>query len=285
MTGYEQDGYELIRQAIPPADLEPLRNRIAEQVGVHAVELQDAGNVSDLYEDAPFGQRMAALHAEGDFPLRSWNEPVFGPDLHALIRHSGIADALERNLGPNVSFNGDYHLRPKLPSRVETAFPLHRDSQYYGKPSRHAHIITVWIPLVDVDEVNGCLYVIPGSQRWDWIDSARDENSNMRSFEDVEKRGAPIPVPMKRGDILLLSNLTFHASMLNQSSSVRWSTDIRYCRTRGTYSATPLEAEGEDFLYEKLIKTGRPPFVVRGNGERMSFETWRDERAALKQRA
>jgi len=75
-----------------------------------------------------------------------------------------------------------------MPNSQATAFPLHQDSQYYGKLSQHAYIITVWIPLVDVNEVNGCLYVIPGSHQWELIDSARDENQNMRSFVDVEER-------------------------------------------------------------------------------------------------
>ena len=110
------------------------------------------------------------------------------------------------------------------------------------------------------------LYVIPGSQRWELVGSARDENSKMRSFQDVEKRGAPIPLPMRRGDILLFSNMTFHGSKVNH-----------------TYSATPLEQEGEDFLYNKLRKGTRIPFVVRGVGERLSFETWQSERAKLKQ--
>ncbi len=279
---YEQEGYLLVRQAIPPVDLEPLRACIRRQVGAHAQELFARGAVDRLYADLPFGQRLAALHAKHELRLRSWDAPVLGPELHALIHHPGIVNALEPHLGPHISFNGDYHLRPKMPGSQATAFPLHQDSQYYGKPSQHAHIITVWIPLVDVDEVNGCLYVIPGSNHWELIDSARDENANMRSFEDVEARGAPIPVPMKQGDILLFSNMTFHGSKVNRGSAVRWSIDIRYCRTRGTYTAFPLEQKGEDFMRRKLKKTGRLPLVVRGAGKSMTFEEWRAALQAVK---
>jgi len=274
MDSYEQDGYVLIRRAIPTSDLEPLRDCIRRQVGIHAQAIFDEGKIDALYDGLPFGRRLAALHAGNELRLRSWDAPVFGPELHGLIHHPAIADALEAYLGPNISFNGDYHLRPKMPDSEATAFPLHQDSQYYGKPTQHAHIITVWIPLVDVDEVNGCLYLIPGSNHGELLDSARDENSNMRSFEDVETRGTPIPLPMQQGDILLFSNMTFHGSKVNRSNAVRWSIDIRYCRTRGTFSASSLEQEGEDFMVEQLRKSGRLPLVVRGAGKSTTFTEW-----------
>ena len=76
MNTYQQDGYQLIRQAIPPVDLEPFRACISEQVGVHAQMLLDEGKVDALYEDLPFGQRLAALHAHNALRLRSWDTPV-----------------------------------------------------------------------------------------------------------------------------------------------------------------------------------------------------------------
>ena len=106
----------------------------------------------------------------------------------------------------------------------------------------------------------------------------------MRSFEDVEARGTPVPVPMKMGDILLFSNMTFHGSKVNRSPQVRWSIDIRYCRTHGTYSAPPLVEEGEEFLRALLERTGRLPMVVRGAGNASTFEEWRSALNALKRR-
>ena len=87
MGGYEKDGYEVVRQAIPPADLGPFRACIAEQVGVHAAELLNEGKISDPYEDAPFGRRLAALHSTEEFPARPWNNAVFGPEIQAPIEH------------------------------------------------------------------------------------------------------------------------------------------------------------------------------------------------------
>ncbi len=282
---YQQDGYQLVPQAIPQADLQPLRDRISQQVAIEAQNLLDEGKIDDLYEDLPFGQRLAALHANDELQSRGHSVPAFDPELHAIINHPAIVDAVEPYLGPNISFI-DYLVRPKMPGSERTAFPLHQDSQYYGKASQHAHTVTVWIPLVDVDEVNGCLFVIPGSNHWELIGSARDENSNMRSFEDPEARGTPVPVPMKTGDILLFSNMTFHGSKVNRSEAVRWSTDIRYVRTRGTDAASEEEGAGVEYMYEKMRTVSRhAPMVVRGEGPRFSFEQWRRESEAKRVRA
>ena len=268
MTGnYAQDGYQVVRQAISLAELEPFRDTLRDRVGAYARQLFDAGKIASLHEDLPFGRRLAAVHAAKELRgLGGWQLPPIGPELLALIRHPAIVDALEPHLGPHITCNGDHMVRISLPGSETTVFRLHQDSQYYGEPTQHAHIITVWIPLVDVDEGNGCLYVIPGSHRWGLIGSARDENNRMRSFEDVEARAAPVPVPMKLGDILLFSNMTFHGSKVNLSDAVRFSLDIRYVRTPGSYAASELERAGEEFMFEKVMRSkGIAPMVVRGD--------------------
>ncbi len=42
-SSYRQDGYQLVRHAIPLADLKPFRDRIRDQVGVYAQALLDEG--------------------------------------------------------------------------------------------------------------------------------------------------------------------------------------------------------------------------------------------------
>ena len=66
MNTYERGGDQLIRQAIPPTDLRPFRQCIQTQVGIHAQQLMKAGNIDDLYEDLPFGHRLAILHADNE---------------------------------------------------------------------------------------------------------------------------------------------------------------------------------------------------------------------------
>ena len=137
MNTYERDGYQLIRQAIPPTDLQPFRQCIQTQVGIHAQQLMEVGVIDGLYEDLPFGHRLAALHEDNELRLRSWNQPVLGPELHALIHHSAIADAREPHLGPNISLMVAIIYAPKCPTAKQQPFRFIRIANIMGSyPNR-----------------------------------------------------------------------------------------------------------------------------------------------------
>ena len=92
----------------------------------------EVDDLDELYEHLPFGHRLAAPHADNELHLRSWNQPALGPELHVLIHHSAIADALEPHLGPNTSFNGGYHLRPKMSNSQAQPFRFIRIANIMG---------------------------------------------------------------------------------------------------------------------------------------------------------
>jgi phytanoyl-CoA hydroxylase len=262
---YSRDGYVLIKGALSNEELAPSIQSIEAWVETHAQKLLAEGKIKHLHSGEPFERRLAALYDGREMVARMMDEPMTPAILNTLVRRDGIVDVLEAILGPRVSFTGDYHLRPKLPDNEHMSFPMHQDSQYYGKETRAAHIVTVWVPLVDVDESNGCLWLMPGSQRWGFFDAARDKNQNMRTFEDIEKRGEIVLVPMRAGDVLFFTNLTFHGSKLNTSKNVRWSLDLRYCPTPGE-EMPRAEREGLEFLRTKLDSYGRKMQGVRGEG-------------------
>ena len=87
MNTYERDGYQLIRQAIPPTDLQPFRQCIQTQVGSHAQKLMEAGNIGGLHEDLPFAHRLASYMRTMNCICAPGSQPVLGPELHALIHH------------------------------------------------------------------------------------------------------------------------------------------------------------------------------------------------------
>ena len=282
---FDRDGYLVVRDALPERVLAPIRALIDRNVDAHARDLRRKGEIEDLHEEQPFERRLALLYRDHESRMRSWNNFLFSPELYDLVHHGPILDAMEPLLGPEISFNGDYHLRPKLPSSALTAFPMHQDSQYYGPQTGHILVITVWIPLVDVDQENGCLWVIPGSHRWGLLAGARRADDNMVSFEDVERRGTPIPIPMRCGDFLAFHNLTFHGSKVNRTDGVRWSLDVRFRETPGYRRIGDQEATGNAHLEAALMRSAKPPLVVRSRrAENLGdYAGWEELRSRLLQ--
>ncbi|HEY8745165.1 MAG TPA: phytanoyl-CoA dioxygenase family protein [Chloroflexota bacterium] len=84
------------------------------------------------------------------------------------------------------------------------------------------NILTVWIPVLDATEENGCLCVMP-----------RSHNGGLQTqcggaIPEKLRPGNPLPLPIRRGGVLFLDRRTMHASLSNQSNDVRWSFDLRY---------------------------------------------------------
>jgi len=151
-------------------------------------------------------------------------------------------------------------------------------------------VITTWVPLVDVDTGNGCLWVIPGSHRWGFLSGARAAaTGHVLIPEDVERRGTPTPLPMRAGDVVFLTNLTLHASKVNGSDRVRWSHDFRYHPTAASTPAGTPEREATDYLDTKSHNYGTEPLRVLSAGPTPTWEEWertsRARRQALAQPA
>lgn len=227
---YAEEGYVVVAGLLNEADLEPVRQAIAAGVEKQAQSLAAADKIRHLYPELPFTRRLAAIQQEAGEEPPIWNKQVFSRAIYDLLVCPRILDVVEALIGPEITVNGDYWVRPKLPEGKISTYPWHQDSAYYGPESVDIPILTVWVPLVDVDERNGCLKVLPGSHTWG-LRPTRWVGPHLVPTEDVEARVAPITLPMRAGDLVVLSQFTFHGSLMNHSEDVRWSIDLRYSPT------------------------------------------------------
>ena len=281
-TAYERDGYVVLKDIIDDPDLEPMRNFIKAKVDAYSRELYSEGKVSSLYEDASFERRYAAICEELDILPRNWSFGVFGHELYDLYNLPGVLHVIRLLLGAEVSNIGTPALRTKLPRSVITSFPWHQDSQYFdqsvvGKKEKRTgglHMVTVWVPLVEATVENGCCWVIPGSHRWGLLDGARGADMNVRMEEDVEARGTPVPIPLKPGGALFMSNLTVHTSKLNTTRKSRWSIDFRYFPTPDRANLTAEGRAAAEFIKNKQLAGGIVPLVVLTEGHKPTWEEW-----------
>src|SRR5207244_9459354 len=125
------------------------------------------GLIADKYEQSPFETRLADLFADltdADFLKygRSWRDRL--PGYFDLMSNSKILDAVESLIGSEIFANPVYNTRPKVPRVAAGAVPWHQDKSYW--PNANANpVITVWIPLVYANEINGCLHIWPRTHR------------------------------------------------------------------------------------------------------------------------
>ena len=63
-AAWRRDGYLMVRDAIAPEYLEPIRAFIGERVDAFARQRHAAGDIATLHEREPFGRRYAAIHEE-----------------------------------------------------------------------------------------------------------------------------------------------------------------------------------------------------------------------------
>ena len=279
---FKRDGYVVVENIIQDHDLEPIREHIKIKVEEYAHEQYKKGNISSLYNRESFERRYAVICEELSISPRGWMGHTYGCEFYDLYNLPGVLNILSIIHGSEISNIGSPALRTKLPGSAITSFPWHQDSQYIdqptiGKKERHTEnllMVTVWVPLVEATVKNGCCWVVPGSHRWGLLDGARGEDSNVRIEENIEGRGEPIPVPLKPGGALFMSNLCVHTSKLNTSNGCRWSIDFRYFPTADRNDFTPEQKQAAEFVRDKMRRGGREPLVVLTSGHKPSWEEW-----------
>src|SRR5205085_7958986 len=97
---------------------------------------------------------------------------------------------------------------------------------YYVKHSQSQTRMSVWVPLQDAQEQNGCLWIVPGSPQWGLQSHANKDYGQCRySMNEAEiaaiLKEQAVPVPVKAGSAVLFSALLWHGSKGNQTDSVR----------------------------------------------------------------
>ncbi len=284
---YEDDGCLVLRQVLNPADLEPLRQSIAEFVDLQIQKLQANGKVRDPHTEATFEKRWAIICEENDLQkgedrVAQWGagSGLLNEAIYNLIVDPRLTDILASLLGPEISANGDYWIRPKVPGDPITTLAWHQDSNYYiGKGDSNTvdamsdpggKVLNMWVPLVDVNEHNGCLKLVRGSHRHGTVAAQRNELGHWTPVEDVSRYGTVANEPMQLGDVLIFNNLTLHASGNNDSDHVRWNIDLRYSPT------------GQAVDWHKLgdkLDSIFPGFVARSDDPTkvLSWKQWQDK--------
>jgi ectoine hydroxylase-related dioxygenase (phytanoyl-CoA dioxygenase family) len=250
---YETDGYIVIPDLLNQADLEPARQAMEAKVSMIADDLYAEGLITDKLTERPFEYRLADLFkglTDRDFLKygRGWRDRI--PGYFTLMCNPKILDAVESLIGPELYSNPVYNVRPKVPQVAAGAVPWHQDKSYW--PTARANpVITVWIPLVEANLENGCLYIKPKTHKQrvlKWHHETYSGTGYTALKDSQLGKRETVALPVKAGAAIIFNDRVLHMSTPNLSDSVRWSVDLRYQPT----DQDPMPQHGVGFLARSL---------------------------------
>ena len=251
---FHEEGYLAVEDVLDvERDVQPVVREYEQLLDEEIARQHADGKLSSTFDDLPFVRRLAAVLSEAgkgayqaldiSLPLRSatLETPMhLGPAVFDLLSSPRLMDVVEQLIGPEILSNPIQHVRIKPP---ESMLPSDITGSLVGRTDWHqdqgvalsevdeTEMLTVWLPITNATEENGCLCVVPRSHQRGLATHcpARPGSSRVGLHIPDEVRGTEFtPVPIRRGGALFLHRQTMHASLRNLSEGARWSFDLRY---------------------------------------------------------
>ncbi len=145
----------------------------------------------------------------------------------AFVQDERILDLIADIVKPGIAiYSGK--LTTKLPHSSDICH-WHQDDAYYNAHATSETRMSVWIPLQNATEDNGCLWVVPGSHKRGVVEHGSYGGQCPKSIgpETLEVEGA-IPCPVKAGDMLLFDAELWHHSKENHTDQIRRAFIVSY---------------------------------------------------------
>jgi ectoine hydroxylase-related dioxygenase (phytanoyl-CoA dioxygenase family) len=200
---FQEEGFFVLEGAVPEDDLEALRgecqrliderDREMDQLGVDTIDLDHRG--SRYFVHAYRKSQKVEGFLRSDL-MREVATAALGETVY-LFNEQYVVKAAERGM----------------------KFGWHQDSGFI--PYAHRPYLTCWIPLDDVDEANGTVYLLPFTRAGtrDVVEHVRDEDTNDLVGYFGEDPGDPVIV--SAGTIACFSSTLFHRSGANTTDRMR----------------------------------------------------------------
>ncbi len=219
--------YESEAAVVPPLSPEDFRhfNNDGFLLRRSFFDAEEVQYLERAYEDDSAIQRRTVRLADGEggqTEIALWNEPgedVFG----AVARCARMVDAAEQLLGDEV-----YHYHSKINVKQPGGGGVwlwHQDYGYwYGNGCLYPDMLTVAIPLTPMNSANGCLQVVPTTNRMGRIEHLRigeQTGADPERVKEILARVEPQAFEASPGDVLFFHCNTLHGSAPNLSDVPR----------------------------------------------------------------
>ena len=193
---------------------------------------------------------------------QTWLQSSLLPDVHHHSRRirdfywSGpLIDIASTLIGSHNIKGATAQLTFKLKGNTK-AFGWHQDNGY-GHLEPYSSVSCL-VALDDTHEENGCLRVVPGSSHGGQLTAltAEMKKAGVELVVEVDE-STSIPVPMRKGDVLIMHCHTLHASGPNRTDAHRRLLFLRYADA----DAVEVFNEGKPRLGRLVCGTTRFPEV------------------------
>ncbi|GAB1541901.1 hypothetical protein NUACC21_45740 [Scytonema sp. NUACC21] len=251
---FNEEGYLVLRNVISKEDFALVHEEYTNLLNDLVTKWKEDGYIDSSLPGSNFTDHLLQLCSQPSFPfqlisqlditlphmpfsvIREDSSVHIGPAVLSLLRNPFILNKLESILGSEICASPNQHCRTKLPESLTTpGFKANKGETIYAKTMWHqdmqtqmpqsndTNLITVWIPMSNVNEENGCLLVAPG------LHKNNDLLPWPMSEEIIENLNhCSVPIPVELGDIVLLNKKIPHTALPNKSNCIRWSFDFRY---------------------------------------------------------
>jgi hypothetical protein len=244
---YNEHGYLHIPQVYTSQETEWLADELDRLVEDWAFSSPGwTGPWRQAYMD-PETEAQSKLTAMHDLHLYSeaWSMAVTHPKLTGAI-----ADLI----GPNVELHhSTMHIKPP---QTGHPFPMHQDNPFYAHSN--GRYVDVLVHLDDTSHANGEIRFLDGSHKLGALEHVTMTESGPCTphlpFSDYSLEET-VPVPAKRGDVVLFSIYTIHGSHINTTKDPRRMVRVGYRDPQN------VQVAGQSL--------GRPGLLVRGYRERL----------------
>ena len=233
---YKEDGFFILENIIPDKDLETVRNKCMDLIEQQHREMDSLG--TDILNLSKRNSRYFVFLAFKDHP-----------ELGKFIFSDLMAEICKTTIGEEAYlFWEQFVVKGTDPQGAE--FTWHQDSGYVDY--QHKYYVNAWVPLDDVNEENGTIYLLPyglaGTK--EKIEHRPVPNSNDRVGYFGTEKG--VPANCSVGSIVVFSSTTFHRSGANNTRNLRRAYAIQF-------SPEPIfEAVGSlKGLAEPFLKNGK----------------------------
>jgi ectoine hydroxylase-related dioxygenase (phytanoyl-CoA dioxygenase family) len=232
---YQKDGFFILESIIPEEELAIVQKECMELIDEQNKEMDKQG--TDVLNLSRRNSRYFVFLAYKDRP--QLGDFIFS-DLMAEICKATIGDEA-------YLFWEQFVVKGTDPKGAE--FTWHQDSGYVDY--KHKYYMNAWIPLDDVNEKNGTVYLLPYSLAGtkEKVEHKPVPGTNDREGYFGSEKGIPANCPA--GSIVVFSSTTFHRSGPNNTNKLRRAYAIQF-------SPQPIyEADGSlKGLAEPFLKNG-----------------------------